>query len=116
MLGSNISGDKSDILTAVLGAKAGKTFALENGMSLKPEFKAAMTYDVMNDDTNSIVSLANGSSYTTTGEALDKFGMEFGAGLTANVNDNVELSVGYEGKFRTDYSDHTGTLNAKYNF
>ncbi len=42
--------------------------------------------------------------------------MEFGSGVTAEVNDNVELSLGYEGKFREDYQDHTGLLNAKYKF
>lgn len=42
--------------------------------------------------------------------------MEFGSGVTAEVNDNVELSLGYEGKFREDYQDHTGLLNAKYTF
>ena len=42
--------------------------------------------------------------------------MEFGAGITAEVNDNVELSLGYEGKFREDYQDHTGLINAKYKF
>lgn len=67
-------------------------------------------------DSASVVTLANGSSYATNGEALDKFGMEFGAGLTADINDNVEMSVGYEGRFRTDYSDHTGLVNAKYKF
>ena len=42
--------------------------------------------------------------------------MEFGSGVTAEVNDNVELSLGYEGKFREGYQDHTGFLNAKYKF
>mgnify|MGYP003100044620 FL=1 len=85
-------------------------------MNLRPEARLAMTYDLMNDDNNSVVTLANGSAYQVNGEALDRFGIEFGAGLTADVNDNVELSVGYEGKFREDYQDHTGLLNAKYKF
>ena len=114
--GQKVSGEDSDILTGVIGAKVSKNFALENGMNLKPEARIAATYDLMNDDTNSVVTLANGSAYTVEGEALDRFGMEFGAGLTAEVNNNVELSLGYEGKFRQDYQDHTGLLNAKYNF
>ena len=69
-----------------------------------------------NDDVNSVVTLANGSAYAVEGEALDLFGMEFGAGVTAEVNDKVELSLGYEGKFREDYQDHTGLINAKYKF
>lgn len=111
-----VSANDADILTGVIGAKASKDFALENGMNLRPEARLAMTYDLMNDDNNSVVTLANGSAYQVNGEALDRFGIEFGAGLTADVNDNVELSVGYEGKFREDYQDHTGLFNAKYKF
>lgn len=59
---------------------------------------------------------ASGAAYRVDGEPLDRFGVELGAGLTAEVNDNVELSLRYEGQFRDDYTDHTGLLNAKYKF
>ena len=111
-----VSGNDSDILTGVIGAKVSKSWELENGMNIKPEARIAATYDLMNDDVNSVVTLANGSAYSVEGKALDRFGMEFGAGVTAEVNDNVELSLGYEGKFREDYQDHTGLINAKYKF
>ena len=111
-----VSANDSDILTGVIGAKISKNFELSNGMNIKPEVRVAATYDLFNDDVNSVVTLANGSAYAVDGEALDRFGMEFGAGLTAEVNDNVELSLGYEGKFREDYQDHSGLINAKYKF
>ena len=111
-----VSANDSDILTGVIGAKISKNFELSNGMNIKPEARIAATYDLMNDDVNSVVTLANGSAYAVEGEALDRFGMEFGAGVTAEVNDKVELSFGYEGKFREDYQDHTGLINAKYKF
>lgn len=111
-----VSGNDSDILTGVIGAKVSKSWELSNGMNIKPEARIAATYDLFNDDVNSVVTLANGSAYAVEGEALDRFGMEFGAGVTAEVNDNVELSLGYEGKFRQDYQDHTGLINAKYKF
>ncbi len=111
-----VSGNDSDILTGVIGAKVSKNFELSNGINIKPEARIAATYDLFNDDVNSVVTLANGSAYAVEGEALDRFGMEFGAGVTAEVNDNIELSLGYEGKFREDYQDHTGLINAKYKF
>ena len=111
-----VSANDSDILTGVIGAKVSKNFELSNGMNIKPEARIAATYDLFNDDVNSVVTLANGSAYAVEGEALDRFGMEFGAGVTAEVNDSVELSLGYEGKFRQDYQDHTGLINAKYKF
>ena len=111
-----VSSSDSDILTGVIGAKVSKTWILENGMNIKPEARIAATYDLMNDDVNSVVTLANGSAYMVEGDALDRFGMEFGAGVTAEVNDNVEFALGYEGKFREDYQDHTGLVNLKYKF
>ena len=111
-----VSANDSDVLTGVIGAKVSKDFELSNGMNIRPEARVAATYDLMNDDVNSVVTLANGSAYAVEGEALDRFGMEFGAGVTAEVNDNIEFSLGYEGKFRQDYQDHTGLLNVKYKF
>ena len=111
-----VSANDSDILTGVIGAKVSKNFELSNGVNIKPEARIAATYDLFNDDVNSVVTLANGSAYAVEGEALDRFGMEFGAGVTAELNSQVELSLGYEGKFREDYQDHTGLINAKYKF
>lgn len=112
----SVKSDDSDIVTGVLGAKIAKSYNLSNGMLLTPEFKAAMTYDISHDNSKSTVTLVNGSSYSVTGKPLNRFGVELGAGITAELNDNVELSLGYEGKFRKDYQDHTGLINAKYKF
>lgn len=114
--GQSVKSDDSDIVTGVLGAKIAKSYNLSNGMLLTPEFKSAMTYDISHDNSKSTVTLVNGSSYSVTGKPLNRFGVELGAGITAELNDNVELSLGYEGKFRKDYQDHTGLINAKYKF
>ena len=39
-----------------------------------------------------------------------------GAGVTFYLSPDVESSVGYEGKFRSHYQDHTGYVSAKYKF
>lgn len=114
--GQSVKSDDSDIVTGVLGAKITKSYNLSNGVLLTPEFKAAMTYDISHDNSKSTVTLVNGSSYSVTGKPLNRFGVELGAGVTAELNDNVEVSLGYEGKFRKDYQDHTGLINAKYKF
>lgn len=114
--GQSVKSDDSDIVTGVLGAKIAKSYNLSNGMLLTPEFKAAMTYDISHDNSKSTITLVNGSSYSVTGKPLNRLGVELGAGITAELNDNVELSLGYEGKFRKDYQDHTGLINAKYKF
>jgi len=111
-----VSANDSDILTGVIGARIGKDFAFNNGATLKPEAKIAATYDMLNDDVSSVVTLANGSAYSVKGDALERFGTEIGAGVTAAFNGKFELSVGYEGKFKKDYQDHSVLMNAKFNF
>ena len=114
--GQRVSENSSEYLTGIVGAKIKKDYTLSNGMNIRPEARLAMTYDLVNDNSNASVMLANGSAYQVRGEALDRFGVEAGVGLTAEVDDNVEVSLGYEGKFRDHYKDHTGLLNAKYKF
>lgn len=112
----NVSSNNNDILTGIIGAKINKTIKLNNQAYITPEVRVAATYDMINDDASSVVTLANGSAYPVNGESLKKFGLEFGTAVTAQINDNFNFSLGYEGKFKKDYQDHTGLLNAKYNF
>ena len=115
-LGTRIGSDTSDIATAVAGVKASKDFALDNGMNIRPEARLAMSYDLTDDDNNVAVTLAGGQGYVVDGEDFGRFGIETGLGVVADVNDNWELSAGYEGHYRDDYTDHSGVLSAKYKF
>lgn len=112
----SVSSNTSDIITGVIGSRVRKTFDTQSGLRFTPEAKLAMTYDLKHDNVTSNVTLPNGSSYSVNGKALDRFGIEVGGNVTAEINDNVELSLGYEGKFREDYQDHSGLINFKYNF
>ena len=114
--GQSVKSHKGNIWTGVAGAKLSKAFAADNGMIFKPELRLAATYDLKNDKGNTLVTLANGTSYSVQGTALKRFGVEVGAGVTADLSDNVELSMGYEGRFRSHYQDHTGLISAKYKF
>ncbi len=111
-----VSSDMGDILTGVIGGRINKTFKRKNGLSIVPEFKLAATYDLKNEDGSSTVTLANRTTYSVTGESLDKFGIETGIGVSADVTEKFIVSLGYEGKFIKDYQDHTGLLNLKYKF
>ena len=114
--GQRVKSHKGNIWTGVAGAKLSKAFAAGNGMIFKPELRLAATYDLKNDKGNTLVTLANGTSYSVQNTSLKRFGVEVGAGVTADLSDNVELSMGYEGRFRSHYQDHTGLINAKYKF
>lgn len=114
--GQSVSSKKMDVLTAVLGTKVSKDFVTCGGTHWKPEARLALTYDIVSDKDNALVSLQNGAGYLVEGERLKRFGVETGAGIVIDVNDKLETRVGYEGKFRDNYTDHSGVLNLKYKF
>lgn len=114
--GQSVSSKKMDVLTAVLGTKVSKDFVTCGGTHWKPEARLALTYDIVSDKDNALVGLQNGASYFVEGERLKRFGVETGAGIVIDVNDKLETRVGYEGKFRDNYTDHSGVLNLKYKF
>ena len=111
----NISVEKNDVLTAVLGTKYNKDINAELPFKLKANARFALTYDLMADDNTSTTVVAGGGQYDTTSEKLDRFGVEGGLGLTATVN-NIDVSLEYNGAFRQDYMSNGGMIRFIYNF
>ena len=116
--GAEMSEKTADTWTGVLGAKIGKNYKLRANrkIGLSPELKVAATYDFARDDENRTVVLPDGSSYTATGEAMERFGVEAGAGVTVSIANSAEIALTYDGKFKKDYQDHTGMVNLKIKF
>lgn len=115
-IGQRVDAVSNDVLTGVFGIRIKQDFFPNRGFSIRPEVHVAATYDFVQDDAVSVVSLPNGSVYQIEGENLDKFGLEAGAGLTFDVGNRLEMAVSYEGKFRKDYTDHSGLVNMKFKF
>ena len=115
-LGSRVAKNSDDVLTAVAGVKVARNYRLNNGTTLRPEFNAAVTYDLFDADNSANVLLANNAAYRVNGEKLNRLGFEIGGKLTNNVTDKVEVSAGYFTRVREDYQDHTLMFDAKYNF
>ena len=107
----NVSGKNMDLLRATAGVKAETTYGM-----FKPHAYVGVLYDLVSDRDTAIVNLTNGAGYTVHGKRLPRFGVEIGAGVSANLNEHIELGLGYEAKFRKDYQDHSGIINFKYNF
>lgn len=114
--GMAVKATNEDILTGVLGARISTAIETSNAVRFVPEARVAMTYDFVDADNSSFVTLANGSSYSVEGETLDRFGVEAGVGVKAEMGDHLEMSLSYEGAWRGDYENHAGILNAKYKF
>lgn len=117
--GAKMEEKTADTWTGVLGAKAGKDFVLKKAnrkIGVSPELKVAATYDFARDDESRTVTLPDGSSYMATGEAMERFGVEAGAGVTVSLGRSSEIALTYDGKFKKDYQDHTGMVNLKVKF
>lgn len=116
--GAKMEEKTADTWTGVLGAKIGKNYVLRANrkIGLSPELKVAATYDFARDDENRTVTLPDGSSYTATGEAMERFGVEAGAGVTVSIANSAEIALTYDGKFKKNYQDHTGMVNLKIKF
>lgn len=107
--------DSADYLTAILGGKYAKSFAISEGLNLKPEVRLAAKYDLMSDEAVTTVSMPGIAKYSVNGDRLNRFGGEAGLGVTMSYKD-VDLSLTYDIEVRKDYTSQTGMLKAKYNF
>ena len=105
----------ANTLTGTLGAHYTLNYDFGN-IVVYPDIKAAVTYDFIQDELESVVALPNDLAYRVKEERLDKLGVEVGAELGIKIAKTVDISLSYLGMFRKDYKDHTGFLNLKYHF
>jgi len=111
--GQRIKTKDVDVMTVVAGARYQANLTTD-GITWTPKAKAALTYDVVSDDSNSAVAIGN-MVYGIKAHRLSRLGAEVGIGAEVNVDD-WDLSAGYNLGIRKDYLEHTGYLKAKYNF
>ena len=105
----------TDYLTGVVGAKYAFAIDTQTGLSLRPELRAAATYDVLSDEAIATVTMPGAVSYVVDSKRLSRLGGEFGIGLTANYK-GVEVSLNYDLDLHEDYTSQTGMLKFRYNF
>lgn len=106
----------TNILTGLVGVKYDVEYPLENHSSFRAEAGIAGTYDFMQPDTDSTVDVANGATYRLVGETQERVGLEAGALVRLNIARAFELSLRYSGLFKSDYTNHAGTLGMRYSF
>ncbi len=109
-----ISADKNDVLTGVVGVKYTTNMKAKD-WTFKPNLRLAATYDMISDNSKANVNIIGGGNYQITGDRLHRFGIEAGIGVGATYGD-WDLMVDYNGGIRKDFTSHTGTIKAKYNF
>lgn len=107
--------DDADYLTAILGGKYAKVFAVSRELSVRPEVRLAAKYDMLSDEYDTAVAMPGINSYSVRGDRLNRFGGEAGLGVTMSYKD-VDLSLTYDIEVRKDYTSQTGMVKARYNF
>ncbi len=115
-LGNNFSDVNSNILTTVASVGFSSDIQLMYLGKMTPMIQFAATYDAVSDINSGYVKLANGSGYVAASDGLDKFGAEIDVGVSSRLSDALEISLSYLVNFRTDYTQQSGLLSAKYKF
>ena len=106
----------TDYLTGVAGLKYAFTIQTNNALKFSPEFRAALTYDFINDDVNTNVVIPGGmGSYQIAAERLSEFGGEFGIGLNMQYR-GIDLSLVYDLAIHQDYTSQTGMIKLRSQF
>ncbi len=110
-LGTTVQGINSDFVTAMAGFKVGADLGW-----VRPLAGVMVGYDIITDDISSVNTLANGSTYTINGEALDRLSTTVSAGVAADISENASLRFEYGGSYRKEYIEHSGMLRFEYKF
>ena len=105
----------TDFLSGIAGLKY--AFAIENdwAIQLRPELRAAMTYDFISDEATATVVMPGVASYKVDAERLSRMGGEFGIGLTA-LYKGMEVSLMYDLDLHKDYTSQTGMIKFRGRF
>ncbi len=113
--GAQIDALDTDFLSGVAGLKYAFDIRNDWAVQLRPELRAAMTYDFISDDASATVVMPGVASYKVAGERLSRMGGEFGIGLTA-LYKGMEVSLMYDLDLHRDYTSQTGMLKFRGRF
>ncbi|MBQ3034492.1 MAG: autotransporter domain-containing protein [Alphaproteobacteria bacterium] len=101
----------SAYVTALAGVKVGADLGW-----IRPLVGVSVGYDIKTDDHSTLNTLANGGTFYSKGEALDRLSTTISAGFAADINENASLRFEYGGSYRKEYIEHSGMLRLEYKF
>ena len=113
--GATVSAVDTDVLTTVAGAKYAFTIENDWAIQLKPELRAALTYDWLNDSDAAIVDMPGVATYKVAGENLNRLGAELGAGVTLD-DKGLKVTLMYDLDLHKDYTSQTGMIKFRTQF
>ena len=107
--------DDSDYLTAIFGTKYAFDYRVSRRLSLRPELRAAVKYDLVSDKQMATVVMPGLNAYVLNGERLARTGGDFGGGIVMKYKD-FSLALNYDIEVRKDYTSQTGRVRARMVF
>lgn len=110
-----IKSDASNLVTGVAALKYSKDIASGSRYYIKPNIRLALMYDILSDDSESMIYMSNGSFYQVTGERLNRLSAEASIGLNTKFDD-FETNIEFSGNFRENYRSYNTLLKVKYHF
>ena len=102
--------DDAHLLTGAAGVRWTGAFG-----AFKPYVTALATYDFISDDAKARV-VAGGIETVLRDARTKRLGAEFGAGVSAEIADNVSVTADWRGAFTTHYRDNTASLAVRIDF
>lgn len=115
--GQKVSGFTSNTLTMIAEGRYAKDYMNETQDAIfRPEARLALTYDLVNSNEDAQVTLPNNVTYRVEGESTGKFGVEAGLSASYNFTNTVEVSAGWDGEFKSGYSNNTFSAKLRFNF
>lgn len=111
----DITVDGTQYLAGVMGLKYAFEIESDWALKLRPELRAAATYDFLSDEAIATVTMPGAPAYVVNGDRLSRMGGEFGIGLTAEYK-GLNVSLTYDLDLHKDYTSQTGMLKFRFNF
>nr|VFJ71571.1 MAG: outer membrane autotransporter barrel domain-containing protein [Candidatus Kentron sp. FW] len=114
-LNLNINPDDADVVVSSLGAQFHTIVDKSNGR-LVPSAYAGITYDLVNDDAQSVNSFTGGgSSFVAQGHNAPELGGAVGLGLSYNRG-MFSIGAKYNLNFKSDYQSHAAMVEGNWKF
>ncbi len=111
----NVQSVNKNILTVGLGAKFGMPLDAWRCIGMR-ELRAAVVYDVINDNNNTTANFVVGSDSFTVTSTPVRLGLLLGAGIAFEVADHLVFELNYDFEARSRFTDNTLLIKAKYVF
>lgn len=112
---AHVESADNNFLTGVAGGKYMFDIMATRSLMLRPELRAAATYDFVSDAVTATVLIPGAAGYVVNADRLSRFGGEFGIGISALYR-GLTVSVNYDIDLHQDYTSQTGMLKLRYNF